>query len=531
LKGFVALSFDPIGQGEREQTYDPQLQGALAGWSVPEHIQGGAQSLLIGESAARFFIWDGMRAVDYLVSRPDVDAAKIGAAGCSGGGALTTFVGALDTRLKAVIPACYPNSYRLLFTGPDPDTEMAFPDFLGRGFDVADFVELTAPTPWLIQATEHDYFTPPGGRMVYEEAQRWYRLYGAEDKVSFFVGPGPHGTPLVSREAVYGWMIRWLKDGKGDPHELPVHLYPNQDLWATRTGHVDDLPGSRKVYQLLLDDLKAKRTPGTQQELLAQLRELGVPSDGSPPAVKVVSDTRSPEGRRQKIMFTTDPGVDVEGTLYLPDSPGRKPAVLVLSDEMKHSTPTATLAARMAEAGRIVLEMTPRPTVPEEPDRPFLGDWLTNSRANQIGLNLPAMRAHDILRGVDLLVARSDVDAGSIRALARGLKGYWLLLAAATDTRIGKIWLDQTPYNLHSALEHPINTGLFEVVIPGFLLHWDMDDLLRAMETRPVMLTDPTTWMQRIKPLPPPNRYRYILGDATDLADEQDNAFVDELIK
>ena len=64
-------------------------------------------------------------------------------------------------------------------------------------------MELSAPTPWLIQATEQDYFTPPGAKIMYEEARRWYRLYGAEDKIAFFVGPGPHGTPLVSREAVY----------------------------------------------------------------------------------------------------------------------------------------------------------------------------------------------------------------------------------------------------------------------------------------------------------------------------------------
>ena len=108
------------------------------------------------------------------LSRPEVDATRVGAAGCSGGGALTTFLGALDPRLKAVVPACFPNSYRLLFSGPDPDSEMSFPNFLARGLDVADFVELSAPTPWLIQATEHDYFTPEGTKLVYEEARRWY---------------------------------------------------------------------------------------------------------------------------------------------------------------------------------------------------------------------------------------------------------------------------------------------------------------------------------------------------------------------
>jgi len=533
LKGFVALAFDPIGQGEREQTYDPQLQGPLAGWSVPEHIQAGAQSIMIGEASSRYFIWDAMRALDYLLSRPDVDAARIGAAGCSGGGALTTFLGALDSRVKVVIPACYPNSYRLLFAGPDPDTEMAFPTFLARGLDVADFVELSAPTPWLIQATEEDYFSPAGGKMVYEEARRWYRLYGAEGRVRFFVGPGPHGTPLVSREAVYEWLIRWLKDGQGDPHELPVKLYANQELWAMRTGHVDDEPGSRKLYQLLRDDFNAKKKQGTLQELVAELRDLGVPSDGSAPAMKVLGETSSPIGRRQHIMFTSEPGIDIEATLYFPDSAGRKSAVLLVADKPPYfQAPTMDwFAERMFKAGRVVLEMETRGSVPEEADRPFLGDWLANTRANQIGRNLPAMRAHDILRGVDLLASRSDVDPASIRAMARGVKGIWLLLAAATDNRIGKIWLDRTPYSLRLAMQNSMNTDLFEVVIPGFVLRWDLDDLVKAMGNRPVLQTDPTTWMRRVVALGPRYQYRYVLGDTTDFSDAQDVAYINEFLR
>src|SRR4029079_4863547 len=74
LKDFVALAFDPVGQGEREQTYNRQLDGPLAGWSVNEHLQAGAQSILVGESVARYFIWDAKRALDYLLSRPEVDA-------------------------------------------------------------------------------------------------------------------------------------------------------------------------------------------------------------------------------------------------------------------------------------------------------------------------------------------------------------------------------------------------------------------------------------------------------------------------
>ena len=141
------------------------------------------------------------------------------------------------------------------------------------------------------------------------------------------------------------------------------------------------------------------------------------------------------------------------------------------------------------------------------------------------------MRAHDILRGIDLLAAHSDVEPSSIRAAARGVKGIWLLLAAAVDTRIGKVWLDRTPHSLRAALENSMNTDLFDAVIPGFALHWDLDDLIMAMETRPVLWTDPANWMGHPVPLVSTFQYRYVLGDMTDVHDAQDNAYIQELIR
>src|SRR5439155_24145175 len=207
--------------------------------------------------------------------------------------------------------------------GPDPDSEMSPPHLLSSGLDMADYVELSAPKPWLILATDRDYFTPSGARIVYEEARHWYDLYGAPDKLRFFVGPGPHGTPLESREAIYEWMIRWLKDGHGDSHEQPVKLYPNYELLVTPNGRVEDERGSRKVYQLILDTFHAKKKQGTVSELEAELRRLKIPSDGSAPAVKVSDESSGPEGRRERVTFESEPGVEISGTLYIPPAGGR----------------------------------------------------------------------------------------------------------------------------------------------------------------------------------------------------------------
>lgn len=526
LKGFVALAFDPMGQGEREQTYSRHLKSPAAGWSSIEHMQAGAQSALVGEGVGRYFVWDAKRSIDYLVSRPDVDPARIGAAGCSGGGALTTFIGALDSRLKAVIPACAPNSYRLLFAGDNPHAEMTLPQHLARGLDTADFVELAAPTPWMLHATEEDFFVPAATRLVYEEALRWYRLYGAEEKLAYFVGPGPHGTPLVSREAMYQWLIRWLNGGKGDPRERQVKLYTNHELLVTKSGHVDDEPGSRKLHEIIRESWRAKRKPGTAAELMAELKNLKIPTDGGAPETKMLDESVADGIGKRRLKFESEPGIEIDATLYVPPSPGRKQAVLLLAGKLSD-----LLAERIAKMGKVVLIVEPRRPRVKDERYPFVGDWIDNSRADQIGRSLPAARAHDILRGVDLLSAREDIEAGSIRAAGQGVKGIWLLLAAAADPRIRKVWLDRTPHSLVAALDNALNSGLTEVAIPGFALRWDLEDLVKAMGDRPVMWTDPADWMTRVAPLGPRFRYRWVLGDLTDKSDVQDTEFAQELMK
>jgi hypothetical protein len=104
-------------------------------------------------------------------------------------------------------------------------------------------------------------------------------------------------------------------------------------------------------------------------------------------------------------------------------------------------------------------------------------------------------------------------------------------MAAAIDTRISKVWLDRTPHSLRAALENSMNNGLFDAVIPSFALHWDLDDLAKALAKRPILWTDPTNWMGRPVSLGPPFRYRYVIGDTTDLHDDQDNAYLQEFLR
>ena len=194
----------------------------------------------MGQALARYFIHDGMRAIDYLVSRPEVDPDRIGATGCSGGGTQTTYIAALDPTgqggggrlLHELVPDALRRVDRRFRT-----ERSRLPRRRPRSDRLRRAVRAK---PWLMTSTEDDFFTPPGARQVFEEAQKWYALHGADDQVKWVVGPGGHGTPPVVREAIYDWMTRWLGDGAADLRRGVI------DLSARRcaAGH-EDRPGGR----------------------------------------------------------------------------------------------------------------------------------------------------------------------------------------------------------------------------------------------------------------------------------------------
>ncbi len=512
MKGFVALAFDPLGQGERQQAYDPRLRASLAGGSVDQHLMAGGQSVLMGASFARYRIWDAKRALDYLVSRPDVDSARIGCTGCSGGGTLTTYISALDPRIKVAAPSCYMNTFRLLFAGQTGDSEQTIPGFVAAGLDLADYIELFAPKPYLIVSTVGDFFPIDGARHAYQEARTWYQIYGAEDKVEWAIGPGGHGTPVEVRERIYEWMIRWLKDGHGDFHEEHSQKLPEFQLFATEAGQV----GGRDIYEVIGEEFRRKQSTGTEEQMLAEIRKWAQVEGQRPPTVRVLSETAALDFKSQRLAVEVEPGLEISALLATPLARGRKPAVLVVNGD-------EATALKLARRGVVALCLEPRSDhSTKQAGRSLAGDWVTDTRAWLIGRNLPGMRAADIIRGVDLLAARPDVNAAAISASARDVAGVWLLMAAALDPRIGRIWLNRTPYSLRAALDSPVNRNLHDALIPGFALKWDLADLRRALGTRPLVWTDPTDWMGVILP--------HVDGCTYRTFEEPDDRFWDSLL-
>jgi dienelactone hydrolase len=417
-----------------------------------------------------------MRAIDYLVTRPEVDPERIGATGCSGGGTQTTYISALDPRVKVAAVACYMNSFQTLFAGSIGDSEQSVPGFLASGLDQTDYVELFAPKPWLITSTEDDFFTPAGAKQVFDEAQGWYKLFDASDHVKWVVGPGGHGTPLVVREAIYDWMNRWLADGKSSAREEAVTLLPDHQLWVTPNGQVE----GRELYEVIRE---IPRTKGTRDELQRFVSDL---ISHNPPIVRSISLLPAAPGELA--------GVD------------KRPAVVLVQDNLV-AGPDAT---KLLATGHIVA-LVALSGVNTDPERPRSGNWMNNTRAWLVGRNLPATHAAEINAAVAELAARTDVDTSRLTARASGVAGVALLMAAAVNSRIASVSLDRTPHSLRAALDAPIHTNLHDAVIPGFALRWDLADLRDLLRPRSVTWSDPTDWMGNVVALD--NSYTYTPTD------------------
>jgi len=250
MKGFIVLAFDPIGQGERVQYYEPELEKSHVGGCVAEHSYVGAQCLLTGSSLARYMIWDGIRALDYLLSRKEVDPQSIGITGHSGGGTQSAYIAAFDDRILAMAPECYITSMRRLWESQGPqDAEQNLYHGIASGIDFADLLEIRAPKPALQITTTRDFFSIQGAMETEEEVKKIYHAFGADENFSRVEDDAPHAVTKKNREARNAFFQKHL-NLPGDPEGHKVEYLTPGELQITETGQVSTSLGGETVFSL-----------------------------------------------------------------------------------------------------------------------------------------------------------------------------------------------------------------------------------------------------------------------------------------
>jgi cephalosporin-C deacetylase-like acetyl esterase len=438
-RGFLVLAFDPPGQGERV--------AAMGG--TTEHTMMGTQCLLTGTNFARYEVWDGIRGVDYLLERGDVDPKRIAVAGNSGGGTQSAYLAVFEPRLAVAAPSCYITSWEKLWAGQGPqDAEQDFSGFLRDGFDFPDFLISFAPRPIHMATAIRDFFPIDGARATYAETKHIYELMGVADRAGYFEYDDTHGWSKPRREATYRWLEHWLYDRPDSGPEPDYPVEPESALWCTTKGTA----GGESVQSLnakYAETLVGKKRPSAAS--IASL--LGVPARAAASPAK--------DGALE-----TEPGIVLKVAITGAGGPP-KPAVLVVGGEAA------------AEAGRVVMSVEPRgwQVAPKQ-------SFPTTMRALLVGRTLVGMQVFDVLRAFDALRSRPDVDPARIAVRGRAAGAVVALYAAAIEPRIAAVETAEMPPSYGEIVRARAHQMIHSLIVPGVLREFDLPDVTGLVGTR-----------------------------------------------
>ncbi|HKT13404.1 MAG TPA: acetylxylan esterase [Terriglobia bacterium] len=524
-KGYAVLPFDPFGQGERLQYLDPRTGKSLYD-PTGEHDQAGRPMLLFGSQFGQSRTWDGIRAVDYLLSRPEVDPERIGCTGQSGGGTMTMWMAALEPRIKAYAASDGQNENvagpNYLPPGAVDDSEQNIAGSLPEGIDRGDLFLACAPRPMLIMYSRTDSgltYSPTyveGTREIYEEALAGYKLLGAADKVKLFGSPLPHAFDFFNRRETYAWFNRWLAKAEWGTEDAPYDESPPGALRCTSTGQVLTSLGGRSIIDLNTERMRQvapanppARTPDEAKAMRARAQEtlrklLGLPAERAPLNPRIISSNRwINDIAVDEFEFYSEPQVRVTGWFFAPPKGGPEfPAVVIVSEGGKNHLLYETSGVRqLVREGFAVCAIDLRglgvSTAHDPPAGPqFYRDVPLQERyawtCFSLGKPLLGQRVWDFLRCLDYLETRRDVDPHRILGLGEAGASLAVLLSAVLDDRLRSVLLDRPVATYASIVEEKAYSLDLTWFLFDVLSHFDLPDLTALLAPRPCRLLNAT---------------------------------------
>lgn len=510
--GTACLIFDPIGQGERSQYLDENRKLLIPG-ATREHNHAGNQMELIGEFLGSWRAWDGIRALDYLLTRPEIDPQHVGITGNSGGGTMTTWLIGLERRWTMGAPACFVSTWRRNMENELPqDNEQCPPRSLAYGLDHDDYLAAMAPRPIIILAKEQDYFDARGSEESLARLRHLYGLLGAEDKIQLHIGPTTHGYSQENREAMYRFFnsVTGASDATAEP---ALTIDDDPTLWCTPGGQVGPDLGSRTVFHFTkakAEKLKAARE--TKPLALADLQKavtesLRLPArdPATPPDYRIIRSYGGKRGYPQdhwiNYFVESEPRAGAVCTVLgeealfsrLPLAPeGGGRVLLWVADqssdaELRNEPVLRDLIASEAD-GTLIVACDPRGvgdslpgTAGNQPLSYYGSDYFYAAYANMLGRPYLGGKTYDVLRSIDLLVSRGWTD---IHLASKGRGNLPGGLAALLDERVKKVTLNDPLESWHAlaAEEHyewPLSHMIF-----GVLKTWDLPEVWSSLKPR-----------------------------------------------
>jgi hypothetical protein len=506
-KGFIVFAFDPVGQGERLEYYDAGSKKSSVGGPTSEHSYPGSQAFVTGSCQARYMIWDGIRAVDYLLTRKDVDPARIGITGRSGGGTQSAYIAAFDDRIRAAAPECYITSFKRLLQSIGPqDAEQNFPGELSNGIDHADLLLVRAPKPALMITTTRDMFSIAGARETAREVARIYNAYGQAENFAMVEDDAPHASTKKNREAMYAFFQKHLSNpGSPDDEEIPI--LTEAEMTVTTTGQLSTSLKGETVFSLnrrdaerlihALDSTRAQRVRSMPMVVEEAKRLSGYlePSGYSEP---VFAGRIQRDGYAIEKYFVKGEGDYVLPYLLFVPAVSAQKAILYLHPSGKQAEASAEgEIAWFVKHGFVVLAPD-LAGIGELGPGAFQGDsyiggishniWYT---ALLIGRSVVGVQAGDIARLVNVLKADRHID--EIYGIARKEMSPALLHAAAFLPSIRRVALIEPLASYRSLVMSRSYYSPFIIgAVPAMLTSYDLPDLAAALAPRKLLMIGPT---------------------------------------
>ncbi len=420
--GYITITYDPFGQEER----------AIPG---NEHVEAW-RLLLTGHTNMSLMVWDTVRALDTMLSRPDVDPKRIACTGASGGGLNTLYYSVADDRLDVAVPVVYITQWAdLLGTGVQHCPCSHIPG-LGAFTDMGEMTALFAPKPQLyINAKADPQFTTAGAEHAEAQARVVYDLYGAGDKLLLRCFEGDHDYSRPMRETLYGFLAQHLL-GQGDGRPIPEPTFTPESPeaeWCFPTGKIPTTTKTARQLALEWAEAAAAGLPSPKafraRAVTKALREAVHPPRMTKPVVKVVGTLAGagvPPGVR-KLRIQVQPGITLPA-LFAP-APAGAPAV-VIADCAPDASRAGALLRSAREAGFSALYVAPRGTGETAwdehvicTDNLLLGDSILGQRAFDLAQARRALGSLPEAGGAPVGLVALGPEAGLYGLFAQALWG------------------------------------------------------------------------------------------------------------
>jgi dienelactone hydrolase len=508
-QGVAVLAVDLPGEGEMLQYADPATGKSRVGPATSEHMMDGYAVAVTGDHVSRYFLALGMRGIDTLAARPDIDPARIAAYGCSGGGTVATYVAGLDQRVRAAAIACYMTDlvHLLPVQGPQ-EAEQTLPRFTSSGLDLPDWMELAAPKPYAIVSTTEDFFPFTGARAAWQEGRAFWGHFGKADALQWIHGPGGHGNLAPVMDRIADFFLKALAVTPPATREPPPPSPAPAD-WAARlqvtaTGQVATSLGGETIQSLNAKRAAAIRPPAPDNTRLAAAarKHAGITAvPGDPPKV----DMGEPEAADglfiQPLTFQTSFGA-LPAALVSPPGEDRERPVILLMEESGLDPRSPLVRALVAAKWRVLALHARGADGIERGGNPLLGNQNRMAlRALVVGRTLAGIRTDDLIAALDMLQSRGTP---RVALMATGSATVPAAHAALLDGRIGALVLQGGLVSWREALTHPMQRNLPPVTIPGALRDYDLPDLLAATRACRVVVIAPRNGMgEPVRPAAP----------------------------